>query len=452
MAQAGTGKTSTLSVFDGVMMLVGIVVGIGIFKTPSLVAANSGSGAAFIGLWVLGGFVALIGALCYAELGSSHASSGGEYHFLSKAYGRKLGMLFGWARCTIIQPGAIAAVAFVYGEYISEVINLGRYSFALHGAIAVIALTCVNLVGLREASWTQNLFAILAIAALILVVLAAFYVGPQPASTAAATAPVSPLAAAGFAMVFILLTFGGWNESAYLSGELRDVKRTMAPTLIWSIVIITGLYVLVNLGYLWTFGLQGLRDSKAIGADLMRLATGSGGAVILSLMITATALSTLNATIFTGARGYQALGQDLPWLGFLSKWNGDQPVNALLTQSTLTLILIGFGALARDGFETMTGYTAPAFWGFLFLVGLSVYVFRSRGQVAADGFKVPLYPVLPAIFCASCLWMCWSGINYALFLWSKAGYGIAGIGAILGILVMLTGIPLVLLTKTKPAA
>jgi APA family basic amino acid/polyamine antiporter len=452
MAQAGTGKTSTLSVFDGVMMLVGIVVGIGIFKTPSLVAANSGSGAAFIGLWVLGGFVALVGALCYAELGSSHASSGGEYHFLSKAYGRKLGMLFGWARCTIIQPGAIAAVAFVYGEYISEVINLGRYSFALHGAIAVIALTWVNLIGLREASWTQNLFATLAIVALLLVILAAFYVGPQPAAKAAATAPASPLAAAGFAMVFILLTFGGWNESAYLSGELRDVKRSMAPTLIWSILIITALYVLVNFGYLRTFGLQGLRDSKAIGADLMRLASGSGGAIILSLMITATALSTLNATIFTGARGYQALGQDLPWLGFLSKWNGDKPANALLTQSALTLILIGFGALARDGFETMTGYTAPAFWGFLFLVGLSVYVFRSRGEVASDGFKVPLYPVLPAIFCASCLWMCWSGINYALFLWSKSGYGIAGVGAILGILVMLTGIPLVLLTKTKTTA
>jgi len=438
-----------LSVFDGVMMLVGIVVGIGIFKTPTLVAANADSGASFIGLWVLGGFIALVGALCYAELGSSHPNSGGEYHFLSKAYGEKLGMLFGWARCTIIQPGAIAAVAFVYGEYLSEVINLGRYSFALHGALAVVVLTVINLLGLREASWTQNVFALLAISALVLVVLAALYVGPQP-STALAAKPLStPFAAAGFAMVFILLTFGGWNESSYLSGELRDVKRKMAPTLIWSILIITTLYVLVNLGYLWTFGLQGLRDSTALGADLMRLAAGSGGAIVLSLMITATALSTLNATIFTGARGYQALGQDLPWLGYLSEWRGDKPANALLTQSALALILIGFGALARDGFETMTGYTAPAFWGFLFLVGVSVYVFRSRGDVAKDGFKVPLYPVLPAIFCASCAWMCWSGINYAYFLWSKSGYGIAGIGAILGILVMIAGIPLVLLTKTK---
>lgn len=441
----------TLSVFDGIMMLTGIVIGIGIFKAPTLVAANSGSGAAFIGLWVLGGFIALVGALCYAELGSSHASSGGEYHFLSKAYGEKLGMLFGWARCTIIQPGAIAAVAFVYGEYISEVINLGRYSFALHGALAVVILTWVNLVGLREASWTQNFFATLAITALIIAILAAFYVGKQPNAVAIAEPPAAPLAAAGFAMVFILLTFGGWNESAYLSGELRDVKRSMAPTLIWSILIITVLYVLVNLGYLWAFGLQGLRDSKAIGADLMRLAAGNGGAIILSLMITATALSTLNATIFTGARGYQALGKDLSWLGFLAQWKGDKPANALITQAILTLILIGFGALARDGFETMTGYTAPAFWGFLFLVGISVYIFRGRGDVAKDGFKVPFYPVLPAIFCASCLWMCWSGVNYALFLWGKSGYGIAGIGAMLGIFVMLLGIPLVLLTKKAEA-
>lgn len=448
-AKTAVKKAAGLSVFDGIMMLVGIVVGIGIFKTPTLVAANSDSGATFIGLWVLGGFIALVGALCYAELGSSHPNSGGEYHFLSKAYGEKLGMLFGWARCTIIQPGAIAAVAFVYGEYITEVINLGRFSFAVHGALAVVILTVVNLFGLREAKWTQNFFAIMAILALVLVVFAALYVGKQPNAAAVAAAPASPFAAAGFAMVFILLTFGGWNESAYLSGELRDVKRRMAPTLIWSILIITALYVLVNLGYLWAFGLQGLRDSKAIGADLMRLAAGGGGAIVLSLMITATALSTLNATIFTGARGYQALGQDLPWLSYLSEWKGDKPANALLTQSAVALILIGFGALARDGFETMTGYTAPAFWGFLFLVGVSVYVFRSRGEVAKDGFKVPLYPVLPAVFCASSLWMCWSGINYALFLWSKSGYGLAGVGAILGIAVMLAGIPLVLLTKTK---
>lgn len=440
-------KAGTLSIFGGVMMLVGIVVGTGIFKTPSIVAANADGNAAFISLWIVGGLIALIGALCYAELGSSHASSGGEYHFLSKAYGKKLGMLFGWARCTIIQPGAIALVAFIYGEYISEVIYLGRYSFAIHGAIAVVVLTWVNLIGLRETSFTQNFFAILAITALVVVVLAAFYVGKQPAAELVAKPLTAPWAAAGFAMVFILLTFGGWNESSYLSGELRDVKRSMAPTLIWSIAIITTLYVLVNFGYLWVFGLQGLRDSQAIGTDLMRLVAGDRAAIILSLMITATGLSTINATIFTGARGYQALGQDMSWLSYLSEWKGDKPANALITQCVLALVLIGFGALARDGVETMTGYTAPAFWGFLFLVGVAVFIFRSRGDVAKDGFKVPLYPVLPAIFCASCLWMCWSGINYAHFLWSKSGYTISGIGAILGIAVMLAGVPLVLLAK-----
>lgn len=441
-------REGRLSVFDGVMMLCGIVIGIGIFKTPSLVASNSESGLTFITLWVAGGFIALIGALCYAELGSSHPSSGGEYHFLSEAFGKKLAMLFGWARCTIIQPGAIAAVAFVYGEYISVVLPLGANSIALHGAIAVVAFTLINLIGLKQASWTQNVFAILAIAALVIVVLAALFAGPQANTPLAAKPPSAPWAAAGFAMVFILLTFGGWNESAYLSGELKDVKRNMAPTLIWSIVIITILYVLVNLSYLYVFGLQGLRDSKAVGADLMRLAAGGGGAIILSLMITTTALSTLNATIFTGARGFQALGEDLPILSYLAKWNGDKPANALITQCVLALVLIGFGALARDGFETMTGYTAPAFWGFLFLVGVSVFIFRSRGLVAKDGFRVPLYPIVPVIFCLSCLWMCWSGINYAHYLWSQSGYTIGGVGAILGIAVMLAGVPLVLLSKT----
>jgi APA family basic amino acid/polyamine antiporter len=446
MASPATTKTATLSVFDAVAMLVGIVVGIGIFKTPTLVAANADSGAAFIGLWIFGGFIALVGALCYAELGSSHPHSGGEYHFLRKAYGQRLGVLFGWARCTIVQPGAIAAVGFVYGEYISVLLPLGTYSFAIHGAIAVVAFTLINLVGFQQANWTQNIFAILAVAALVLVVLAALITGPQPSAALAAKPLATPLAAAGFAMVLILLTFGGWNESAYLSGELRDVKRNMARTLIGSIAIITALYVLVNLAFLWVFGLQGLRDSKAIGADLLGLAAGSGGAIVLSLMITATALSTLNATIFTGARGYHALGQDLPMFRQLADWkaDGSKPANALIVQGVLALILIGFGALARDGFETMVGYTAPAFWFFLFLVGVSVFIFRSRGQVAQDGFKVPLYPVVPAIFCLSCLWMCWSGINYALFLWSKSGGSIAGVGALLGIAVMLIGIPIAL--------
>lgn len=451
MAKQAIKPAATLSTYDGIMMLIGIVVGIGIFKTPTLVAANADSGATFIGLWVLGGIIALIGALCYAELGSSHPNSGGEYHFLRQAYGQKIGMLFGWARCTIIQPGAIAAVAFVYGEYISVVLPLGSHSIAIHGIIAAIIFTGINLLGVKQASWTQNVFATLAALALALVIIAALYIGKQPAVAAVAAPLTSPLAAAGFAMVLILLTFGGWNESAYLSGELRDVKRTMAPTLIWSIIVITLLYVLVNLSYLWVFGLQGLRDSKAIGADLLRLAAGNGGAIILSLMITATALSTLNATIFTGARGYHALGQDFPALSFLGDWNqdGGKPANALIVQLIMTLVLIGFGALAPDGFEAMVGYTAPAFWFFLFLVGVSVFVFRSRGAVAKGGFRVPLYPILPAIFCLSCLWMCWSGISYALFLWSKSGYTIGGIGAILGIAVMLAGIPLVLLTKAK---
>lgn len=446
MASPPAQKTATLSVFNGVAMLVGIVVGIGIFKTPSLVAANADSGAAFIGLWVFGGFIALVGALCYAELGSSHPHSGGEYHFLREAFGRRIGVLFGWARCTIIQPGAIAAVGFVYGEYISVILPLGTYSFAIHGAIAVVTFTLINLVGFQQATWTQNVFAVLAVLALVLVVLAALFIGKQPVAALPAAPVAAPFAAAGFAMVLILLTFGGWNESAYLSGELQDVKRNMAKTLIWSIVIITVLYVAVNLAYLWVFGLQGLRDSKAIGADLMRIAAGNGGAIILSMMITATALSTLNATIFTGARGYHALGQDLPMFRSLADWkeDGSKPANALLVQGVLALTLIGFGALARDGFETMVGYTAPAFWLFLFLVGVAVFVFRSRGDVASDGFKVPLYPVVPAIFCLSCLWMCWSGINYALFLWSKSGGSIAGVGALLGIAVMLIGVPIAL--------
>ena len=431
--------TASLSVLDGVAMLVGVVIGVGIFKTPSLVAANVGSEAAFIGVWLLGGVITLVGALCYAELGSAHPSAGGEYHYLSRAYGQPVGLLFAWARGTVIQTGAIAAVGFVYGDYASNLIPLGPYSSAIHAAIALVALTAVNLIGTPQSKRTQVLLTALTVAALLIVIIAGFSRGN--AAPAAASTSTPPLGALGLAMVFVLLTYGGWNEAAYLTGELKDVRRNIAKTLLFGTATVMAAYLLANLAYLSAFGLEGLRKSNAVGADLMRLVAGDAGAVVLSLIVCVCALSTLNATIFTGARVYYALGRDLSAIKMLGVWDarGHEPANALLLQGAIALLLIAFGATTREGFEAMVAYTAPVFWFFLLLVAISIFVFRRRDPKALR-YRMPLYPLPPILLGAAAAWMVYSSLAYA------------GIGAIIGVMVLLAGTPLLLVARRRARA
>ena len=435
---AGSKPLQLLSVFAGASFIIGVVIGIGIFRTPSLVASGVGSETLFIAAWVLGGFIMLVGALCYAELGSAHPDAGGEYHYLSRAYGKPVGLLFAWARGTVIQTGAIAAVAFVYAEYASNILPLGTYGNAIHALIAIVAITALNLVGTPQSARAQLLLTALTVFALAAVIIAGL------STTGTVHPPIqagSQWGTFGLAMVFVLLTYGGWNEAAYLSGELKDVRRNMVRTLLLGTLVVTVVYVLANLAYLNVFGLEGLRKSNAVGADLMRIVAGDASAIVFSIIVCICALSTLNATVFTGARVYYALGRDLPAIRALGVWemHGDKPANALLLQCAIALALIVFGSVMRDGFEAMVAYTAPVFWFFLLLVAISVFVFRSRGGDLP--YRMPLYPLPPIILGAAAVWMIYSSIVYA------------GVGSIVGVGVLLLGTPLLWLARqSAPSA
>src|SRR5690625_2104045 len=278
-----------ISVFDAVVIMVGMVVGIGIFRTPSIVAGSVTSEWMFILAWVLGGLVTLIGALCYAELSAAHPDAGGEYHFLSKAYGRGVAMMFGWARCTVIQTGAIAAVAFMLGDYMAQLFPLGPYGPALYAAASVVLLTAVNIIGTAESKNLQIVVTFLEIGAILGIVLFGFFgSGTAPAGEAAAVASASTppaTAALGMAMIFVLLTYGGWNETAYLTGELVDAPRNIAKVLLMGTLILVSLYVLTNLALLAILGLDGIRASDAVAADMMRIVAGPAGEVIVTLAI-----------------------------------------------------------------------------------------------------------------------------------------------------------------------
>jgi len=432
----------SLSTLDAVALIVGLVVGVGVFRAPQLVAANTGSVEAFLGVWVAGGVLSLIGALCYAELTTAYPHTGGEYHFLRRAFGPGPAFLFAWSRSTVIQTGSIAILAYVFADYLAPVLSLDRSSSPILAVGAVVALTGLNLAGLRHGKRTQVALTIAEILGLGAVVVAGLLLldgaSPGPLPNHDGTIPVG-LAELGLAMVFVLLTYGGWNEAAYISAEVRNGKRNMTRTLVWAIGIITVLYLLANLAYVHALGIDGIAASDVVAADVMHAALGPWGATLLSIAVAISALGSANATIITGGRSIYALGQDVGAFQALGRWNDHSgtPVNALFLQGVLALGLVAFGAVARSGFEAMVAYTAPVFWFFLALVALSVIVLRQREPDRPRPFRTPLYPFTPLIFFGAALFMLYASVRYA------------GSGALIGVAVMLVGVPVLWLVRAR---
>jgi len=422
-----------LSVGDGIFLTVGMIIGALIFKAPSTVAGATSGPLPFLLAWLLGGVISLCGALVYAELSSRHPHTGGEYVFLSEGMGRGVAFLFAWSRMTVIQTGAIAAVAFVFGEH----------SSAIWAAGAVAVLTLLNLIGTLQTKALQKVMESVLITGLVVFALAAIVIGGAPAAKPAANTSSS----FGFAMIFVLLAYGGWNEAAYLAGEVRDARRNMTRILVWGVIAVSALYLVVNLGYLAVLGHAGVRDSKAVAADVMRAIAGGKGAVLLALIVCISVLTTMNAAIFTGARTSWALGRDFRLLRMLGDWRaqGSTPANAVLLQGTITLALVAAGAATPDGFNAMVAYTSPVFWTFMYLIATCLFLTRERGR-EKPAFLVPWYPHIPFVFCMACLYMLYSSIDYVRNPDYGPKFGWA-VGA--GLIVMAAGIPLYFWSRQK---
>ncbi len=422
----------TISTKSAVALIVGIVVGAGIFRTPSLVAANVASEGSLLTLWLAGGLISLIGAFCYAELATTYPHTGGDYHYLTRAYGKPFSFLFAWSRVTVIQTGSVALLAFVFGDYATQILYLGEYSVSIYAAFVVIVLTAINMMGVQQGTRTQNLLTLVEVFSLLLIIVAGLVLiqSPAPSVPVEPTTTTGATGSIGLAMVFVLLTYGGWNEAAYISAETRK-RRDIAKALLLSIGIITVLYLLANWAYVRGLGLAGTAASGAVAADLMNRAVGEGGAKLVSLLIAIAALTSANATVFTGARTNFAWGRDFRLFRFLGRWNGpaNTPMNALLVQGLIALLLVLIGTLTRGGFATMVEYTAPVFWFFFLMVGLSLIILRFKEPDVSRPFKVPLYPLVPIAFCGTCVYMLQASLAYT------------GVGALVGVAVLLTGLP-----------
>jgi APA family basic amino acid/polyamine antiporter len=409
-----------LSVFNVTMIAVGIVIGAGIFKTPSLVAELSGSVPAMFAAWIAGGVLTLIGALCYAELASAYPSTGGDYAFLTRAFGRNFSFFFGWARATVICPGSIALLGFALGDYLTRIANLGAYSSAIYAAFAVCILTAINFAGLKQSARMQNVLTLCEIGGVLLVAAAAFTIEPNAA--AATTSSATEMGMFGAAMVFVLLTFGGWNDVAYVSAEVRGGSRSILRALILSVTIITVVYLLFIAAALHSLGFEGLKTSQAVGADIMQASFGIVGIQAIGFIVAVTALTSMNGTMIVGARVNHALGNDWRAFGFMREWHDERntPAQGLLVQAAISLALIALGTLEKDGFAVMVEFTAPVFWFFFMMSGIALFMLRFKEPTTLRPFRVPLYPVLPAVFVGTCAYLLYSSFAYAQS--QKAGY------------------------------
>lgn len=400
-----------LTTRDTIAIIVGLVIGAGIFRFPPLVAGNSPDEAAFYLLWIAGGAISIAGALCYAELATAYPSAGGDYHFIQRAFGRTLSFLFGWARLAVITTGAIALLGYTFGDYASNLLRLGPNSTAIYAALAVLALTAVNLAGIRETKGTQNvLTGLLVLGVIAVIVTGLLLVAPAPAPPAPA-AP-KPWTAAPFALLFILFTYSGWNEAAYVSAELKE-RRSMVVALTVSLALVTVLYLAINYAYVRGLGFQGVAKSDTVASDLMKLHFGPAGANIISAIVCLAALTSINATIIAGARSNYALGRDWPLFGRLGRWDGrtDAPRNSLYVQGAFALVLVVAGAFT-DQVKTMIEYTSPVFWFFFMMTGVGLFVLRARDPGTPRPFKVPLYPLTPVIFVLTCAYLLYSSLVY----------------------------------------
>lgn len=427
------GARPHLTATDGTLLIIGLVVGTGILRVPASIAQQTTGSAQLLGALLLGALFAGCGAYCYAELSRLYPQRGGEYSYLHESWGRGIAFLFAWSRATVLQTGSIAATAFIFGDYAVKLAPLGEKGVVIYALLAVIVLSVVNALGLRLGKLTQNILTVGKMAGLLLIVAA----GLAVRRLAAAPLPVEPTTAStpvfGLAMVFVLYAYGGWNEASYLSGDVKRGPRDLATVLFMSTGLVAVVYLLVHLAYMRGLGFEGLRQSAAPAAEVVKQAFGRGAEVVVAALAALIALGTANATIFTGSRTLQALSGSHAGLRGLATCPGGRcaPVNAFCVQgaiATAFVLLAGLsGEASRHGFESAVEYTAPAFWGFMTLIGLLALKLAWKHPQRAN--PSPTFAVTALLFVGMDLYMLHSSIAYA------------GRNALLSLAVVALGVP-----------
>jgi basic amino acid/polyamine antiporter, APA family len=421
-----------LSLFDAVCIILGVIIGAGIFQSTPVVAANVPSGAALIGIWIVGGLLSLVGALCYAELTSSLPSEGGDYIYLTRAFGRRLGFLFAWSEFWIIRPGSIGAMAYVFATYGAELLP-ARWQAGAEPRLATAAiatLTLTNLLGVRGGKWIQNLLSVGKVLGLLAVIVAGLLL-TAPAESQSAVLTVRAATFEGnisVALILVLFAYGGWNDISYVAAEVRHPQRNMLRALAIGVIGVAVIFVLFNVALLRGLGLADLAGSSSAPVQLLDKAIGSAAGGLISALICLATLGAINAMIFTGSRIYYALGREHRLYAYLGHWSErfDAPVRSLLLQSLVALVLVlSFGS-DEEQFQRLVIFTAPLFWLFIMLVAIASMVLRHWLPDLPRPFEMPLYPAPALILAVTAAFMMSRSLSFSVSMGHREGFWTLG--------------------------
>ncbi len=399
-----------LSIFDSTCIIVGIIIGAGIYETAPIVAKCLGNGPGLLLVWLVGGFLALSGALCYAELATAYPLEGGDYVYLTRAYGRWPGYIFGWSQLAIVRPGDIALMAFIYARYGQTLYAPFEHNGVFYAGSAIVVLTVLNILGVKAGKWTQNLLTVIKILGLLAI--SVIGLTAPPAAPPPPPSESSTWGALQLAFILMFFTFGGWNEMAYVAAEIRRPRQNIVRALVLGTAAVTILYLLINGAFLSALGLAGLSSSQAVAVEMMGKVFPQAAGRVIAILICISALGSVNGLIFTGARISYALGADHKSFRPLGRWSCrlGTPVWALVVQGALSLAIV----LTAGSFLDTILYTAPVVWLFFLATALSVFVLRHKEPGILRPYKVLAYPLVPLIFSACCIFMLFSSSSYAL--------------------------------------
>ncbi|HTI64426.1 MAG TPA: amino acid permease, partial [Gemmatimonadaceae bacterium] len=426
-------------------MVIGIIIGASIFVQPSEITTRMGSVGGIFSVWAVSGLLTLFGALVCAELSSAFPRTGGVYVFLRESFSPALGFLWGWAMFWTVHTGIIAAIATIFARYASFFHPMGDAGVRLLAVAAVIVLTAVNYVGVRQGSVLQTTFTILKIAAIAAIIVAAFALGTHSgAGPSSGTAAAAPTASGGMsfapsrfplAVVAGLFAFGGWHMVTYAAEETRDPERTIPRALLVGVLVVTACYVALNAAYFHVLSPERIAASTRVAADAADAVLGHGGAALMSAIVAVSTFGALNGVILSGPRAYLAMARD----GLLVSWAGathprfHTPHRAILLQGLWAVVLVSTGSYRAL-------FTRVVYTEWLFFALMGVGLMRLRGTSGyAPAYRVWGYPVVPILFVASSMYIVVTQI-------------VAEPAASLtGLLFVAAGLPVYLLAVRKPS-
>ena len=412
--------------------MIGGIIGAGIFLNPAIVAQRVHSSAFILTAWIIGGAIALVGALAFAELGARRPQAGGGYIYLTEAFGPLSAFLYGWTFLFIINSGGIAAVAVTFARYSVDLFGVSTIYIKPLAAALLVTLAAVNYFGIRSGSITQNIFTVLKLAALAVLIFVGVFLargGAQAAAPGETIQGFGVVRALGVALIPVLFAYGGWQYSNNIASEIVDPERTLPRALGIGISVVIAVYVLANIAYLRALGSGGLATSLAPAADTMRILVGPIGAAVMAVGIIVSTIGFVNTGILSAPRMLQAMSADGLFFGFASRLHPKYrtPTGGIVIQAAWAV------ALALSGtYGQLLDYVVFGDWIFFGLIVATIFAYRRRD--AATGitptvFRMPGYPVLPALFVTIAAYVVVSAI------WSNPR------NALLGALLIALGVP-----------